>query len=118
MSPRDDDRNPKRPKWSYAVGYGKPPRKSQFKPGQSGNPSGRRQARPNLSTAIKRVLMSKVQMTIGGKVQMIPRYEAIFWKQMECAIKGSSRSAEWLIRFANTSAPELEFDQTIDINKL
>ena len=31
----------KRQNTEYEVGYKKPPRKNQFKPGQSGNPKGR-----------------------------------------------------------------------------
>ena len=36
----------------YEVGYGKPPRKSQFKPGQSGNPKGRPKGRKGFSTIL------------------------------------------------------------------
>ncbi len=35
-----DSFHPKRP-WDPEVGYGRPPKAAQFKPGQSGNPNGR-----------------------------------------------------------------------------
>jgi hypothetical protein len=37
---------PPKPPGQYDVGYGKPPAKGQFKPGQSGNPGGRRKGQP------------------------------------------------------------------------
>ncbi len=33
----------KAPKGSYEVGYGKPPKQTQFKKGQSGNPLGKKE---------------------------------------------------------------------------
>ena len=38
----------------YEVGYGQPPTHSQFRPGQSGNPAGRRKGVRNLKTDVKR----------------------------------------------------------------
>jgi hypothetical protein len=37
----------------YDVGYGKPPKHTQFKPGHSGNPRGRRRGQQNFKTVIK-----------------------------------------------------------------
>ena len=44
---------------AYKVGKGKPPKRTQFKKGQSGNPSGARKHDQNLKT-IKRLLRSDV----------------------------------------------------------
>ena len=41
---------------SYAVGYRRPPLHSRFKPGQSGNPSGRSKGSQNLKTMFEQVL--------------------------------------------------------------
>jgi hypothetical protein len=103
---------------TYAIGYRKPPRYTRFKPGKSGNPNGRPKARPNLRRSLLRVLMSRIQVTVGGKTLKVPRYEAVMWKQMENAMKGSSRAAEWLIRNAGDEAPELKFDHNLDLNSL
>ena len=37
----------KMPTAAYTVGYRRPPKHSQFKPGQSGNPSGKLKAKPS-----------------------------------------------------------------------
>jgi hypothetical protein len=39
----------------YEVGYGKPPKSTRFKPGQSGNPRGRRKGVPNKPLPIERL---------------------------------------------------------------
>ena len=41
---------------SYEVGYGRPPKHTQFKPGKSGNPKGRSPQSHNLKTIVKQVL--------------------------------------------------------------
>lgn len=43
----------------YEVGYAKPPRHSRFKPGQSGNPKGRRKGQRGLKTDLEAELESK-----------------------------------------------------------
>ena len=42
---RDDD---DKPDGNYEVGYGRPPKHTRYKPGQSGNPAGTPPARTNL----------------------------------------------------------------------
>ena len=43
----------------HAVGFGKPPMHTRFKPGQSGNPRGRPKHSRNLKTIIQEVLTPK-----------------------------------------------------------
>lgn len=50
-----------------AVGYGRPPRHSQFKPGQSGNPRGRRKGSRGLKTDLHTELATKFSIQINGK---------------------------------------------------
>src|SRR4051812_14031149 len=82
-----------RKKEAYDIGYGKPPRHAQFKPGQSGNSKGRPKNRPNVNDAIRNVLGSTVQVTIKGKPRNVTRLEAMLWKQSEEANKGNTRAA-------------------------
>lgn len=53
-----------RPPGDYEVGYGKPPRKNQFLPGQSGNPQGRGRKREleSPSKTIERLLSEVVKV--------------------------------------------------------
>lgn len=42
------------------VGYGKPPRRHQFKPGQSGNPKGRKKGVKNEITILKNCFSTRL----------------------------------------------------------
>ena len=50
----------------YEVGYGRPPKNSQFKPGQSGNPRGRRKVSGNIWNEA-RDAFSETNSHKGGK---------------------------------------------------
>jgi hypothetical protein len=52
---------------SSEVGRGKPPKAHQFKPGQSGNPGGRKKGSLNTNTVLKRVLESEMDLTENGQ---------------------------------------------------
>ncbi len=54
----------------YKVGYGKPPKSGQFKPGQSGNSKGRPKgkAKPDFFDLFEKELQSHVTLTNGSKI--------------------------------------------------
>jgi hypothetical protein len=76
---------------SYAVGYGRPPKHAQFKPGQSGNPQGRSPQTRNFKTMVKKVVEEQVQLREGGKVRRMPKIEALFRTVMSRAFKGDPK---------------------------
>ncbi len=57
----------------YEVGYGKPPKKHQFKPGFSGNKKGRPKGQPNLHTIVGKVLKEKISILKNGEVLKMTR---------------------------------------------
>ena len=66
------------------VGYKKPPKHSQYKPGQSGNLKGR----PKKYKSPISVLSEPVSMQVEGKVQKVSGFEAAFRKTAQNAIEG------------------------------
>jgi hypothetical protein len=74
----------------YAVGYGKPPKKSQFAKGKSGNPSGRPKGSKNtLSSAAQTVFGKKVPLTFLGQSAKVPMVEALLAKIVISAMNGN-----------------------------
>lgn len=61
----------------YAIGYRKPPKHSQFKPGKSGNPRGRPRGRKNLITTFHEIMHEKVPIREGGRLRKISKFEAV-----------------------------------------
>ena len=64
--PPDDKRH-------YEVGYGKPPRRTRFTKGQSGNPRGRVRGGKNLKTLLDETLNEPVIVAENGGPTMLAR---------------------------------------------
>jgi Family of unknown function (DUF5681) len=81
------------------AGYGKPPKHSQFKKGQSGNPKGRPKGTFNAPTAVEQALTKKVTFASpsGKKVRMTV-FEAIIQRLVVDALKGRPQSAQLALR--------------------
>lgn len=62
---------------SYEVGYGKPPKASQFRKGESGNPRGRPRGRRNLATELHLALSETVVVTEHGKRKRLTKRTVI-----------------------------------------
>jgi hypothetical protein len=84
----------------YTVGYGKPPTHSQFRPGQSGNPAGRRKGVRNLMTDVKRTLRVPVKVKEGGRTRKISTQEGALMRLREKALQGDARALDRVIELA------------------
>ena len=79
------------------VGYGKPPRTHQFKPGQSGNPKGRPRGAKSEATILQDLLQHKIGLSEHGKTRRITLHEAILRRIAEDCLKGNTKSAAFLL---------------------
>ncbi|MFK4538452.1 DUF5681 domain-containing protein [Bradyrhizobium ottawaense] len=79
------------------VGYGRPPREHQFKPGHSGNKNGRPKGSKNEATIINELLNRKIDIRENGRARKISVHEGILLKFAEDALKGNPRSAAFLL---------------------
>jgi hypothetical protein len=79
------------------VGYGKPPKNSQFKPGQSGNPKGRPKGIKNLNTDLEEELNEKLVLTEAGKTIETTKQRAMLKSLFAKALKGDTRASNILL---------------------
>ena len=92
------------------VGYRRPPVANRFKPGASGNPSGKRKAKPTLSQRLDRILGESVSVTEGGKSKRMTK-EEVFLRQLVTRAIGGDRQfsrlvLEYLERRQEKAPPE------------
>src|SRR5258705_12228236 len=101
MSMSDADENEEREiKTPARIGYCSPPVHSQFKPGQSGNPSGRAKGSQNLKTLFNKVLNEEISLRDGSDVKKISKAEAVVRSVVVGALKGDPRNLAILFRLA------------------
>ncbi|MHB8495994.1 MAG: DUF5681 domain-containing protein [Casimicrobiaceae bacterium] len=109
-------------KKGYTVGYGKPPRASQFQKGRSGNPAGRPAGRPNLATLIEREAAAQVVVTENGRRHTRTKLEVSVAQVMNKSASGDLKAMEMVVRLLAFSdatasgsgpAPDLRADREL-----
>ncbi len=88
------------------VGYGKPPVKDQFKPGQSGNPAGRRKGQPTLNEMVMKEAARLVKIKRGDTVETITKYEGVIRRTFQSAMEGDIAAARLLFFMLAQNAPD------------
>ena len=84
---------------SYEVGYGKPPKHTQFKPGYSGNKKGRLKGSANLFTAVEKLQNERVRIVHNGKQKSISVTEAILRKAGMDALNGNAKAQKIMLDY-------------------
>ncbi len=91
---------------AYEVGYRKPPVHSRFKPGQSGNPKGRRRQAKAPKALLEEALSGPITITEGGVTRTIELRLALFKSMVAKAIKGDTRAAALVIKLMEQFGPD------------
>src|SRR5215831_9104663 len=85
---------------TYEVGYGKPPKHTQFQKGKSGNSRGRPKAQQQFKTVdriVQDVLLKEVKGQVGGKHRTMLGLEAVVTVQLAKALNGDTRAAKLVL---------------------
>jgi Family of unknown function (DUF5681) len=90
----DDDDN---------IGYKRPPRHTQFRPGESGNPTGRRKSVRNFKTDLVAELHEQIPIRENGREMKITKQRAFIKALVAAAIKGDMRATNALVSFCTRS---------------
>ena len=91
----------------YEVGFGKPPRSTQFKPGRSGNPTGRPRGAKNFAVAIEQELITRVTVTENGRRRRISKREVIAKHLVNKAASGDLKAIPLLLNEARAHQSNL-----------
>jgi Family of unknown function (DUF5681) len=94
------------------IGYGKPPKHTQFVKGKSGNPKGRPKGSQNLATLLEKIIRQRVTVTENGRSREMSKAEAIFIQMVNKALRGDLSAthelrfwSQWLEDSAKAAAP-------------
>lgn len=80
----------------YKVGYGKPPKKYQFKPGQSGNKKGRPKKSNNAMTILNKRLASNITVKEGERKVQISKLDALVMQTINAGLKGNLKATSMI----------------------
>ncbi len=114
----------KTPSSDYEVGYGKPPKRTRFPPGRSGNPRGRPYGTKNLKTDLLEELGEKIVIREGGRPKKVTKQRALVTSVMNRAITGDARATaivlSTMMRLVDTgegapAAEEVLLDDELEI---
>lgn len=95
MSKKPDKASPK-----DAVGYGRPPKQHQFKPGQSGNPKGRPKVAPTLHEIMAKEATKHVKIKQGENIVTVSKLEALARRVFNKALEGDLAAARVIFQLA------------------
>ena len=82
---------------SYKVGYGKPPKETQWKKGQSGNPKGRPKKTKDLEKLFDQELSQNIRIHENGETRTLTKLEAIVKGTVLDALKGNPKARKIIL---------------------
>lgn len=106
---------------NYQIGFGKPPKHTQFKKGQSGNPSGRPRGSLSFASILNNALFEKVIVNESGQKLTKTKLEVMLIQALNKAVAGDLKAAQFISSFAPVidklnHENNLSADQVMDIN--
>lgn len=84
----------------YEVGYGKPPKHTQFKPGETGNHKGRPKKSENLPAILQKVIGKLISVREGDKVRRLSTLEAMLLAMVGKVMKGDVKAFAAFMKLA------------------
>jgi uncharacterized protein DUF5681 len=86
----------------HEVGYKKPPKATQWKPGYSGNPKGRPKKTKDFERLLDQELSQPIRITDGEQVLSMTKREVLIKSIVNAALKGDRSSQKIVFSFMKT----------------
>ncbi len=88
-------------KGDHAVGYGRPPKETQFVAGQSGNPRGRPRGARGVGDLLGDLIRQKIPVTDNGKTRKMPVFEVMLRRLLNDAMRGDAKAVKLFLSLAD-----------------
>lgn len=92
----------------YEVGYGRPPKEYQFKPGTSGNYKGRPKKKSDFKSDLAEIIEKDVPVNINGQYVTMSTRKAVLQVLVAKALKGENTALKMLISVLISQSEEQE----------
>ena len=96
------------------VGYKRPPRAHQFRPGQSGNPNGRPKGARNFKSELREELSEFVTIRDGEQEVQVSKQRALIKSLVAAAIGGNQRAVASVLAMCVRMLADAEDDEAIE----
>ncbi|HXC33806.1 MAG TPA: DUF5681 domain-containing protein [Verrucomicrobiae bacterium] len=87
----------------FEVGFGKPPKRTQFRKGASGNPQGRPKGSRNVGTVLAKILQEKTIVNENGKRKGMTKFDAVIRQLVNKALRGDMVASRLLFSLASST---------------
>lgn len=91
---------------SYAIGYRKPPARTRFAKGKSGNPKGRPRHVKNLKTILEEEVSAIVSYSENGKMTKASKTQLAIKSAINKAVKGDLRALLFITKLMEKLSPQ------------
>jgi hypothetical protein len=101
----------------YAVGYGRPPRATQFASGKSGNPRGRPKGSRTVGAILQDILRQKIAVSENGKTRRLAALEVMLRRLVNDAMRSDAKAMKLLLalveRYAETTEAKVQLGELL-----
>lgn len=95
---------------TYEVGYGKPPKRTQWQPGQSGNAKGKPRKNKTLEEEVQAIFAMRVPVTINHKKTYVTKRQLLLEQIINGAINKNTTMMRLAIPLLKLAAEIPEFE--------
>jgi len=95
----------------YAVGYGRPPKATQFVPGTSGNPRGRPKGSKGVGEIFRDLFRQKISVTENGQTRKMPALVVMLRRLQNDAMRGDPKALKLFLSLADRYLSVIETAQ-------
>jgi Family of unknown function (DUF5681) len=113
--------NRKRQLPEQSVGYGRPPKATQFKKGQSGNPKGRPKGSRPIGAVLQEILGQRIAVTENGRTRRLPALEVMLRRLANDAMRNEPVALKLMLslfdRYGESPEAGIRLDEVLAEDK-